>query len=174
MFIATFVTGFVVAFVRNWRLALVVSTIVPVIMAVGGGMNHYITRYRESMLQLTSQAGTLAEEVISSIRNTHAFGTQKKLAAMYDEPNLQAMNLGIKSSYANGIGMGGFFFVIYAAYALAFYCTSCFLALLFSRIDSSDCRRNYSYSSRSSDVWRGRQRLLYAAFLLRPPCALAA
>ena len=84
-------------------------------------MNHYITRYRESMLLLTSQAGTLAEEVISSIRNTHAFGTQKKLAAMYDKPNLEAMQLGIKSSVANGIGMGGFFFVIYAAYALAFY-----------------------------------------------------
>lgn len=111
-------------------------------------MNHFITRYRESMLLLISQAGTLAEEVISSIRNTHAFGTQKKLAAIYDEPNERAMQLGLKSSRANGIGMGGFFFVIYAAYALAFYCSS-LLHLFVHQTNEFSCRWYDAHLARS-------------------------
>jgi ATP-binding cassette subfamily B (MDR/TAP) protein 1 len=32
MYIATFITGFALAFARNWRLALALSSIMPVIM----------------------------------------------------------------------------------------------------------------------------------------------
>jgi ATP-binding cassette, subfamily B (MDR/TAP), member 1 len=51
-------------------------------------MNKFISAYKQQMLQETANGSTLAEEVISSVRNTHAFGTQHKLTAMYDIPNL--------------------------------------------------------------------------------------
>lgn len=89
MYLAIFVVGFVVAFIRNWRLALVVSTIVPAIAVAGSLMNKFMSEYRRLMLAETAEAGTLVEEVVSSIRNTHAFGTQKKLAAMYDIRNIK-------------------------------------------------------------------------------------
>lgn len=106
MFISTFFTGFIVAYIRNWRLALVISTIstyripptsppadhvassVPCIAIAGAMMNKFISAYKQQMLQETAHGSTLAEEVISSVRNTHAFGTQHKLTAMYDIPNL--------------------------------------------------------------------------------------
>lgn len=47
----------------------------------------YISAYKVQMLEKTAEGGTLAEEVFSSVRNTHAFGTQKKLTAMYDVKN---------------------------------------------------------------------------------------
>lgn len=88
-FLSTFVTGFVVAFVRNWRLALVVSTIVPAIAIAGALMNKYMSEYRRLMLEQTAEGGTLVEEVVSSVRNAHAFGTQRKLAGMYDVGNVK-------------------------------------------------------------------------------------
>ena len=78
-------------------------------------------KYRTKMLALIAEGGTLAEETISSIRTAHAFGTQKKLAALYDVPNKRALYYGKRTAFFTACGLVGFFFIIYAAYALAFW-----------------------------------------------------
>ena len=87
----------------------------------GGFLNKFASKFRTQMLDQTSKAGTLAEEVISSVRNTHAFSTQHKLADLYDKPNAEAQRLGAKGAIANGCGLAVIFFIIYGAYGLAFY-----------------------------------------------------
>lgn len=52
-------------------------------------MDLFLARYKNDMLDQTGKGATLAEEVISSVRNTHAFGTQKKLADLYDVYNVR-------------------------------------------------------------------------------------
>ncbi|GAA5912585.1 hypothetical protein JCM5296_000742 [Sporobolomyces johnsonii] len=120
-FLGTFFTGFIVALVRNWRLALVISTIIPCMAIAGGAMNKYVSAYKTRQLAATARGATLAEEVISSVRSAHAFGTQNKLADLYDEANQETEHLGQKSARFNGLGLGVFFFIIYCSYALAFY-----------------------------------------------------
>ena len=44
-FLAAFVTGFVLAFARNWRLALAMSSILPCIAITGAIMNKFVTKY---------------------------------------------------------------------------------------------------------------------------------
>lgn len=73
------------------------------------------------MLKFIAEGGTLAEEVISSIRTTHAFGTQRKLAALYDIPNARALDYGRKTAILTAFGLCALFFIIYASYALAFW-----------------------------------------------------
>ena len=46
-FVAGFVSGFVLAFVRSWRLALVLSTMLPFMSIVGGVMAKFISGYTE-------------------------------------------------------------------------------------------------------------------------------
>lgn len=53
-------------------------------------MSHYIGQNIMAMLGETAQGASLVEEVVSSIRTAHAFGTQKKVVALYDEPNQRA------------------------------------------------------------------------------------
>ncbi|GAA6027193.1 hypothetical protein JCM8097_002472 [Rhodosporidiobolus ruineniae] len=120
-FVAIFIAGFVIAIIRNWRLALVISTIIPCIAIAGGTMNKYISGYKQAQLEATGKGATLAEEVISSVRSAHAFGTQNRLAEMYDVRNKETLDLGVKSARFNGYGLGVFFFIIYSSYALAFY-----------------------------------------------------
>ena len=119
-FIGAFVTGFVLAFARNWKLALACSSIVPCIAITGGVMNFFISKLKLATLSHVAESGSLAEEVISTIRTAQAFGTQKKLAGMYDRHIERAHSLDKKAAVINGLALGVFFFVIYSAYGLAF------------------------------------------------------
>ncbi|GAA6011936.1 hypothetical protein JCM10207_003434 [Rhodosporidiobolus poonsookiae] len=120
-FISIFIAGFVIAIIRNWRLALAISSIVPCIAIAGGVMNKFMSKYKLSQLAETARGATLAEEVISSVRSSHAFGTQHRMAEMYDEPNQETLKQGLKGAQFHGFGLGVFFFIIYSSYGLAFY-----------------------------------------------------
>lgn len=83
-YIGAFVTGFIIAFIRNWKLSLAISSIVPCIAITGGLMNVFMSKLKLAQLTFVAEGGSLAEEVIGTIRTAQAFGTQQKLAAMYD------------------------------------------------------------------------------------------
>ena len=65
-----------------------------------------------------AEGGTLAEEVISTIRTAQAFGIQKILSELYDKHITSAFQADMKGAAWHGGGLGVFFFVIYNAYAL--------------------------------------------------------
>ncbi|KAH0832051.1 ste6-like protein [Lanmaoa asiatica] len=119
-FVAAFLTGFILAYARCWRLALAMSSILPCTALTGGIMNKFVSKYMQLGLKHVAEGGTLAEEVISTIRTAHAFGTQKTLSSLYDTHIQAALVVDAKSATSHGAGLGVFFFVIYAAYALAF------------------------------------------------------
>ncbi|GBE85042.1 hypothetical protein SCP_0702280 [Sparassis crispa] len=88
-FFASFVTRFVLAYVRSWRLALALSSMLPCIAVTGGVMNKFVSRYMKLSLAYVADSGTLAEEVFSMVRTAQAFGTQEVLsdrvvAVMYE------------------------------------------------------------------------------------------
>ncbi|KAG1804628.1 P-loop containing nucleoside triphosphate hydrolase protein [Suillus subaureus] len=119
-FVSAFFVGFILAFARSWRLALALSSILPCIMVVAGTMKQFVSKYTQLSLKHVAEAGSLAEEVISTIRTAQAFGTQKVLSGIYDKNIDVTRIVDTKASIWNGAGLGCLFFVIYAAYALAF------------------------------------------------------
>ncbi|KAJ7784493.1 P-loop containing nucleoside triphosphate hydrolase protein [Mycena metata] len=119
-FLAAFATGFVVAYVQSWRLALAMSSILPCIAITGGVMNKAVSRYMQLSLKHVAESGSLAEEVISTIRTAQAFGTQKVLADLYDSHIVHSETSDLKAAVWHGGGLSVFFFIIYNAYALAF------------------------------------------------------
>ncbi|ORX80635.1 multidrug resistance protein MDR [Basidiobolus meristosporus CBS 931.73] len=120
-YLSTFIAAFVVAFTRNWPLTLVLCCIIPMIAICIGILSVFSTKYAKRALDFYSISGTLAEEVISSIRNAVAFGQQRKLATMYSKNITDAKRESIKKEIFNGVGVAAIFFIIYAAYSLAFY-----------------------------------------------------
>lgn len=66
-----------------------------------------------------AQGGSLAEEVISTIRTAQAFGSQKTLSGLYDGHVDQAHKVDLKAAIGHGAALSVFFFVIYAGYALS-------------------------------------------------------
>ncbi|XP_006462775.1 hypothetical protein AGABI2DRAFT_207384 [Agaricus bisporus var. bisporus H97] len=119
-FLGAFVCGFALAYARSWRLALALSSILPCIAITGGVMNKFISTYMQLSLKHVAEGGNLAEEVISTVRTAQAFGSQAVLAKLYDESINKSLQVDMKAAVWHGSGLGVFFFVIYAAYALAF------------------------------------------------------
>lgn len=58
--------------------------------------------------------GSLAEEVISTIRTSQAFGTQRTLAVVYDTFASRATALENNIAIGRGFGVGAMFFILYA------------------------------------------------------------
>ena len=83
---------------------------------------HYLSAHPLIRQTLTHVAagGTVAEEVISTVRTAHAFGTQQILAGLYDGHNHLALVAEMRSAVVMGIGLAIVFFASYSAYALAF------------------------------------------------------
>lgn len=82
--LATFITAFVIGFVVAWRLTLILTSIVFAIVFSMGIMSNWIVKWNKQALDSYAEGGTVAEEVLSSIRNATAFSTQDKLAKQYD------------------------------------------------------------------------------------------
>ncbi len=117
-FLGAFFTGFILAYARSWRLALAISSILPCISITGAFMQRYESAYRQLSLQSIASGGTLAEEVISTVRTAQAFGTQSTLADLYDRHVDVAHNSDMMIAIIHGVGLGIFFFIIYACVSI--------------------------------------------------------
>ena len=125
--LATFITAFVIGFVKYWKLTLILtSTIVAIVACMGGGST-FIVKYNKKSLESYALGGTVAEEVVSSIRNATAFNTQEKLARQYDAHLAEAEKWGLKLKIALAYMIGAMFCIIYLNYGLAFWQGSRFL-----------------------------------------------
>lgn len=125
--IATFVTAFIVAYIKYARLAgICTSTIVALVLVMGGG-SRFIIKYSKLSLESYGAGGTVAEEVISSIRNATAFGTQEKLAKQYEVHLRLAERWGMRLQMALGVMVGAMFGVMFLNYGLGFWMGSRYL-----------------------------------------------
>ncbi|KIK53745.1 hypothetical protein GYMLUDRAFT_925139 [Collybiopsis luxurians FD-317 M1] len=118
--LGSFFTGFIVAYARNWRLALAMSSLLPCIAIAGGVVTGLASKYTQISLKAIAESGTLAEEVISTIRTVQAFGTQSILTGLYDRHIQTSEIVESKAAIFHGGGVGIFFFIIYSSYGLAF------------------------------------------------------
>ncbi|KAJ4390616.1 GTPase-activating protein [Gnomoniopsis smithogilvyi] len=120
--ISTFLAAFVISYIRYWKLALIVSTTIVAIVVTMGAVGTFIGKLSKVYIAHFAQGGTVAEEVISSIRNTTAFHTQDKLARQYDSYLVKAEKAGFKLKSTTS-SMIGFLFL----YGLSFWMGSRFL-----------------------------------------------
>ena len=79
-----------------------------------------MTKYAKLAMKEYSTASTIAEEIISSVRTAQAFGTQDKLAKLYDDSLVAAQRVGYKQQFAGAMMLSAMFFSVYAFYGLGF------------------------------------------------------
>lgn len=117
----SFVISVIFSFFYGWKLTLVILSCAPLIIistAVVAKMQSSLT---EKELKSYSKAGSVAEEVLGSIRTVIAFGGEKKELERYTSRLLPAEKNGKKKGVFSGIGGGLMWFIIYCCYALAFW-----------------------------------------------------
>ena len=118
--VATFVSGFVVAFVKQWKFTLILSCMVPAMVAIFGAGGAIVSKVEARLVVELSAAATVAEEAVSSIRTTEAFGMDDKLAAHYDSSLAKAQRIGYRKVIASSCMFAAVFFLVYMMFGLAF------------------------------------------------------
>lgn len=119
--IAMFLSAFVVALSIQWKLALIVMSIIPAILVTTFGVISFDAKYESRVIKIYSQAATLAQEAISSIRTVHAFWAHQRLINKYDVYLQDAHSVGNKKSILYGILFSTEYFFVYSGIALAFW-----------------------------------------------------
>ncbi|XP_034200752.1 ABC transporter B family member 11-like [Prunus dulcis] len=119
--IATFVGGFVIAFIKGWLLTLVMLSSIPLLVLSGAFMGILISKMASSGQTAYSVAATVVEQTIGSIRTVASFTGEKQAITNYNNSLIKAYNSGVQEGLASGFGMGSVMLIMMCSYALAIW-----------------------------------------------------
>ena len=115
-----FVGGMVIGFYKAWKLAFVAISLSPLMIASLAFMVKVAFTQAQQESESYSKAGAIAQEVITAIRTVASFGGQEREVQRYAANLDDAKKEGTKKGFFSGIAMGITYFLIFAAYAVAF------------------------------------------------------
>ncbi|KAG8443194.1 hypothetical protein GDO86_011850 [Hymenochirus boettgeri] len=119
--VTTFFTGFIIGFIKGWKLTLVILAISPIMGLSAAIWAKVLSTFTNKELKAYAKAGAVAEEVLAAIRTVFAFGGQNKEIKRYEKNLEDAKRIGIKKAITANVSIGFAFLMIYASYSLAFW-----------------------------------------------------
>jgi ATP-binding cassette subfamily B (MDR/TAP) protein 1 len=88
------------------------------IIIFGGG--RFVAKYSRGVLSGYSDAATIAEEILSSVRTVQAFGKEEKLASLYESSLRTSQKAGYRKAFALALVLASLFTAMYLMNGLAF------------------------------------------------------
>ncbi|XP_050236256.1 ABC transporter B family member 4-like [Mercurialis annua] len=119
--VATFVGGFVIAFIKGWLLTLVMLSAIPLLVVAGAVMSIAIAKMASRGQNAYAKAATVVEQTIGSIRTVASFTGEKQAISNYKKFLVTAYNSGVSEGTASGLGLGVLMMVIFCTYSLAIW-----------------------------------------------------
>ncbi|KAJ8898756.1 hypothetical protein K2173_005042 [Erythroxylum novogranatense] len=117
--IATFIGGFIIAFVKGWLLTLVMLSSIPLLVIAGGTMSILISKTATRGQKAYAEASTVVEQTIGSIRTVASYTGEKRAVNDYNKFLVNAYKSGVHEGLAAGIGLGAVMFIVFSSYSLA-------------------------------------------------------
>ncbi|GAA98095.1 uncharacterized protein L969DRAFT_16116 [Mixia osmundae IAM 14324] len=122
LYTSTFVSGFVVALVKSWQLGVLLGmTVLPAILISGWFIQTLTAKFARKASRSYSAASLASEEIVSSIRTVLAFNAQHALRDLYQSRLKTSMQYSHRKSLFRAITIATAVWIIFSAYALAFY-----------------------------------------------------
>ncbi|KAJ6779906.1 hypothetical protein PWT90_06269 [Aphanocladium album] len=125
--LAVFISAFVIALANYWKLTLILFATVAALLTDFTIFSTFMLRYNKAAIDIYAEGGSVAEEVISSIRNAIAFGTQERLATKYASYLTKAGYYDFRTKLCMGFLLAGMMFILFSNQALAFWQGSKFI-----------------------------------------------
>ncbi|KAL2064471.1 hypothetical protein VTL71DRAFT_4965 [Oculimacula yallundae] len=116
-----FVTAYVVAFIKDTKLAAMLISLIPAYFLMSFVGSHYIEKYSGLMSDYAATASSIASEALSNIVVVQAFGANGRLEEKFSKELKASEQEGLKKATAVGIQSGVLYFVAYSANGLAFW-----------------------------------------------------
>lgn len=125
--IATLLTGFLVAFLSCWRVALVVTVIFPFMAISEAAQIKLISGFDADSSKKFAQAGAVASEAVDNFDTVCAIGAQDVFIDRYNEELKGPLRNGQKTALSTGIAFGVAEFLGQALWAISFWVGSIFV-----------------------------------------------
>ncbi|KAJ4313471.1 hypothetical protein N0V84_009396 [Fusarium piperis] len=119
--ISAFIAAFIIAFISQWKLTLILICIVPALLIIVGTLSVPDAKIETKILKIQAQAGGYAESIFGGIRTIHAFSLRSRVVAKFDTFLRDVFREGKKKNLLYGVMFGGEYFVIYSGMGLAFW-----------------------------------------------------
>ncbi|KAI4344698.1 hypothetical protein L6164_011895 [Bauhinia variegata] len=116
---ATFIAGFVIAFVNGWLLTVVMLSSIPPVVFGGALMATAIGKTASRGQAAYAAAATVVEQTIGSIRTVASFTGEKQAVTKFNQSLMKAYKNTVQEGFASGFGLGFLFLVIFCSYGLA-------------------------------------------------------
>ncbi|KAA8522033.1 hypothetical protein F0562_012653 [Nyssa sinensis] len=115
------VTSFIIAFILNWRLALLVMAIYPLIISGHLSERLFMQGYGGNLSKAYLKANMFAGEAVSNIRTVAAFCSEEKVLNLYACELVEPSKRSFTRGQIAGIFYGVSQFFIFSSYGLALW-----------------------------------------------------
>ncbi|KAI0845095.1 putative ABC transporter [Daldinia vernicosa] len=119
--LAMFITSYVVAFIKNAKLAGILVSLVPAFMLMSLVGGHFIGKFSGRASQHVASASSIALESLSNVMVVHAFRANNRLEEKFADELLAAKKNGVKKAIATAVQSGLLYFIAFSASGLAYW-----------------------------------------------------
>ncbi|KAK6140458.1 hypothetical protein DH2020_025801 [Rehmannia glutinosa] len=117
--VASFLGGFVIAFVKGWLLTLVMLSSIPLIVISGGTMHFLRSKIASRAQKAYADAANVVQQTIGSIRTVTSFTGEKQAVVNYKKFLATSYKSDVYVGLSNGLGTGSLMFIMFCSYGLA-------------------------------------------------------
>ncbi|XP_073305508.1 ABC transporter B family member 2-like [Primulina huaijiensis] len=115
------VTSFIIAFILNWRLTLVIIAMYPLVISGHISERIFMNGFGGDLSKAYLKANMLAGEAVSNIRTVAAFCSDEKVLDLYQRELVEPSRHSFRRGQAAGIFYGVSQFFIFSSYGLALW-----------------------------------------------------
>eukprot|EP00253_Pinus_taeda_P001520 PITA_01520 len=119
--ISTIITGIVIAFSANWKLALLILALLPLLGLQGWIEVKFLVGFAPDAKVMYEEASQVANDAVRSIRTVASFSAEDKVMSLYNEKCSAPLKIGVRQGIISGLGLGIANFLFYSVYALNFW-----------------------------------------------------
>ncbi|OMJ16981.1 Multidrug resistance protein 1A [Smittium culicis] len=124
---ASLVTGIAIAFTKDWRLTLIILSVIPLLAFAQASNSKSITGRVKKSKGITESGAKEAAEAISNIRTVANLTREPTFINNFCTSNITPFKLSIRSCYIGGISYAFSQCAVFLVYSLAFYAGSRFV-----------------------------------------------
>lgn len=115
------VTSFIIAFILNWRITLIVMAMYPLIISGHISEKLFMSGFGGDLSKAYLRANMFAGEAVSNIRTVAAFCAEEKVTDLYARELVEPAKRSFSRGQIAGIFYGVSQFFIFSSYALALW-----------------------------------------------------
>ncbi|GFR42553.1 hypothetical protein Agub_g3460 [Astrephomene gubernaculifera] len=119
--LSTFITGFIIGFVKGWEMTLVMLGCMPFLAIIGGLLAKGTQMANSASAKEYAQASAIAQQSIAQIRTVAAYNREQAAMEQYDKALEGPRRMGMRLAWLSGVSLGAVQFVMYGTYAVGLF-----------------------------------------------------